>query len=187
MHTHIRTLFPSRQEEAAAAGKPKIKKPAGKNAGKANELKELEAQLKAMELAKKQKEEKRKAAAAATKVGLGWVGIGLLRLLDCILNDLHSFIFMCIHLHSPPHFFTLHQAAKKKAAAGSDDDYSSEDDLPPLEANPNRVMADVEQARSMEAAIDLLGGSECGCVCVVWGAGGMVMMIAATGWFGFNV
>lgn len=59
-----------KQEEAAAAGKPKIKKPAGKSAGKVNELKELEAQLKAMELAKKQKEEKRKAAAAATKVGL---------------------------------------------------------------------------------------------------------------------
>lgn len=67
------------QEEAAAAGKPKVKKTGGKNAAKANELKELEAQLKAMELAKKQKEEKRKAAAAATKVGrvgvcsLGWL------------------------------------------------------------------------------------------------------------------
>lgn len=105
MHTRIRTLFPSRQEEAAAAGKPKIKKPAGKNAGKANELKELEAQLKAMELAKKQKEEKRKAAAAATKVGWGWVGLGLFLFVE-VAERVYLYIYV-IYIPTP-HSPTLH-------------------------------------------------------------------------------
>ncbi len=67
-------------------------------------------------------------------------------------------------IHSHCLCLPTHQA-KKKAAGGSDD-YSSDDDsgLPPLEANPNRANADVEAARTMEAAIDLLGGSEC----LVW-------------------
>jgi hypothetical protein len=80
--------------------------------------------------------------------------------------------------HTPPHT----QAAKKKKAAADDSDYSSDDDLPPLEANPNRLMAGVEQARTVEAAIDLLGSGAfwgwwwwCGSV---WGKrGGLLNVI----------
>ncbi|TFJ85509.1 hypothetical protein NSK_003019 [Nannochloropsis salina CCMP1776] len=112
------------QENAMAASvkiKPK-KVVNSKQAAKSNELKELEAQLKAMELEKKKKEEKKKAASAdAGKKG-----------------------------------------KKSSGKKGGKDELSDDESLPPLEANVNRQMANVEIARGLDQAIDLLGSSRGG-------------------------
>ena len=117
------------EEEAMAMNvKPKVKVAGKKANAKSKEMAELEAQLKAMELEKKKKEEKLKAAASG---GGGGVAKG-----------------------------KGSSSKKKKGGGGDDSDESEEDyydDLPPLEANPNRKGADIESARNLDQAIDLLG------------------------------
>jgi hypothetical protein len=151
-HASMLSYFKTQEEAMAAGAKPKVKKPAGKAGKGKNDLAELEAQLAAMEMEKKKKAERAKAEkAAAAKVGKG-----------CSFNCVFDPICSSRRMRSS----VIPQAAKKKVG-GSDDDYSSDDSgLPPLEANPNRANADVEAARTVEAAIDLLGGSEYFCISV---------------------
>lgn len=113
----------------AMSVKPKVKVAGKKANAKSKEMAELEAQLKAMELEKKKKEEKLKAAAGGGGGGAAKGKGG--------------------------------SSKKKKGGGGDDSDESEEDyydDLPPLETNPNRKGADIESARNLDQAIDLLGG-----------------------------
>jgi cation transport regulator ChaC len=73
--TSILVYIHTQEEAMAASAKPKVKKAGGKGGKGNNDLKELEAQLAAMEMEKKKKAEKakaEKAAAAKVLVVGGW-------------------------------------------------------------------------------------------------------------------